>query len=60
MVKPKHADIKRVAEAMAEVLSRDYEELVNFVQAALEAQYEGNYECFAEDWAEYVTGEEND
>lgn len=51
---PTHEQITKVAEALAEVLARDYEELVNFVQSSLEAQYEGNYECFLEDWHEYV------
>jgi len=51
---PTPEQIKKVAEALSDALYNDWEELANFVQASLEAQYEDNYECFLEDWAAYV------
>ena len=54
MTNPTDKRVMRVAEQMAEVLARDYEELVNFVFSSLEAQYKDSPESFLEDWREYV------
>jgi len=59
MPKPTHEQIKKVAEALADVLFNDWEELCNYVQSSLEHQYddEEGMRNFLEDWREYVEKE---
>lgn len=49
-----HEQIMKVAEALADQLARDREELINFVFEALTRCYEEDPDSFTEDWEAYV------
>jgi hypothetical protein len=53
---PSHDQIRKVAEALARELAKDFDELAQFVEDTLTYQYKGNYECFVEDWQAYIGG----
>lgn len=60
MPEPTQEQVKKVAEALADALFNDWEELCNFVQSSLEYQYkddENGMRNFLEDWHEYVGGD---
>lgn len=55
-LEPTHEQIRTVANELANQLLHDFDELAQFVEDTLTEQYKDNYECFLEDWHDYVGG----